>query len=213
MRIETPDPWLDDFANHWLPRQVYYHGDSNRLTTDPQTRNYLQDHMGMAYLRPATARAAFLHALSQQEPSGAMPDGILLVEGAELKYINQVPHTDHCVWLPVCLRAYLDETGDDGLLDVQVSDRQGHAASVAERIDRAMVTAPDSRGWRSTSRLLRWNSGSSSKNSTPWWARLISPGAGGLPPPTMPASEMVWCGARKGRRVNSGSPASLPVAL
>ncbi|KAF1685676.1 NdvB protein [Pseudoxanthomonas broegbernensis] len=138
LRIETPDPWLDDFANHWLPRQVYYHGDSNRLTTDPQTRNYLQDHMGMAYLRPDTARAAFLHALSQQEPSGAMPDGILLVEGAELKYINQVPHTDHCVWLPVCLQAYLDETGDDALLDAPVTDREGSAASVAERIDRAM---------------------------------------------------------------------------
>ena len=138
LRIETPDPWLDDFANHWLPRQVYYHGDSNRLTTDPQTRNYLQDHMGMAYLRPATARAAFLHALSQQEPSGAMPDGILLVEGAELKYINQVPHTDHCVWLPVCLQAYLDETGDDAILDEPVVDREGHRASVAARIDRAM---------------------------------------------------------------------------
>src|SRR5690606_32293189 len=101
IRIETPDPWLDAFANHWLPRQAYYHGDSNRLTTDPQTRNFLQDHMGMAYLRPATARASFLHALSQQGADGAMPDGILLVEGAELKYINQVPHTDHCAWLPV----------------------------------------------------------------------------------------------------------------
>ena len=139
LRLETPDPWLDDFANHWLPRQVYYHGDSNRLTTDPQTRNFLQDHMGMAYLRPGTARAAILHALSQQEASGAMPDGILLVEGAELKYINQVPHTDHCVWLPVCLQAYLDETGDDALLDVAVSDGQGQVASVAQRIDRAMA--------------------------------------------------------------------------
>ena len=149
LRIETPDPWLDDFANHWLPRQVYYHGDCNRLTTDPQTRNYLQDHMGMAYLRPATARAAFLHALSQQEPGGAMPDGILLVEGAELKYINQVPHADHCVWLPVCLQAYLDETGDDALLEETVTDREGDAASVAERIDRAMdwlLQARDARG-------------------------------------------------------------------
>src|SRR5690606_26420104 len=117
VRIESSDPWLDHFTNRWLPRQVYYHGDSNRLTTDPQTRNFLQDHMGMAYLRPATARAAFLHALAQQAADGAMPDGILLVEGAELKYINQVPHTDHCVWLPVCLQAYLDETGDDALLD------------------------------------------------------------------------------------------------
>ena len=149
LRIETPDAWLDAFANHWLPRQMFYHGDVNRLTTDPQTRNYLQDHMGMAFLRPEVARAAFLHALSQQEPSGAMPDGILLTEGAELKYINQIPHTDHAVWLPVCLRAYLDETGDDALLDTMVTDREGHAAPVAERITRAMrwlLQARDARG-------------------------------------------------------------------
>lgn len=138
VRIETPDAWFDAFVNHWLPRQVRYHGETNRLTTDPQTRNFLQDHLGMSYLQPQVARAAFLHALSQQEPGGAMPDGILLAEGAELKYINQVPHTDHCVWLPVCLQAWLDETGDDTLLDVPVTDRTGHAARVAERIDRAM---------------------------------------------------------------------------
>ncbi|MDR6990280.1 cellobionic acid phosphorylase [Luteimonas sp. 3794] len=147
--IRTPDAWLDAFANHWLPRQVYYHGDVNRLTTDPQTRNLLQDHMGMAYLQPATARVAFLRALSQQAPGGAMPDGILLVDGAQLKYINQVPHTDHCVWLPVFLQAYLDETGDDALLDVPVTDAEGHTASVAERVDRAMhwlLSARDARG-------------------------------------------------------------------
>jgi len=149
LRIETPDPWLDAFANHWLPRQVFYHGDVNRLTTDPQTRNYLQDHMGMGFLRPEAAREAFLHALSQQEPSGAMPDGILLVEGAELKYINQIPHTDHCVWLPICMRAYLDETGDDAILDAMVTDRHGETASVSERITRAMrwlLQARDARG-------------------------------------------------------------------
>ncbi|MGY1410206.1 GH36-type glycosyl hydrolase domain-containing protein [Luteimonas sp. A611] len=151
VQVETPDPWFDAFANHWLPRQVYYHGDTNRLTTDPQTRNLLQDQMGMAYLRPAVAREAFVRALSQQEASGAMPDGILLVEGAELKYINQVPHTDHCVWLPVCLQAYLDETGDDALLDEVATDAAGNAASVAERIDRAMHWLLDQRDARGLS--------------------------------------------------------------
>jgi cellobionic acid phosphorylase len=149
LRIETPDPELDNFVNHWLPRQIFYHGDVNRLTTDPQTRNYLQDNMGMSYLKPAVARAAFLHALSQQEASGAMPDGILLVEGAELKYINQVPHTDHCVWLPVCLKAYLDETDDYALLQEPVMDREGHTRTVFERISHAMrwlLQARDERG-------------------------------------------------------------------
>ncbi|WP_369915055.1 GH36-type glycosyl hydrolase domain-containing protein [Xanthomonas sp. NCPPB 3005] len=149
LHIATPDPCLDNLVNHWLPRQLFYHGDVNRLTTDPQTRNFLQDHMGMSFLRPQTARAALLHALSQQEASGAMPDGILLIEGAELKYINQVPHTDHCVWLPVFLSAYLDETGDAALLDEVVVGADGHGASVAERLDAAMrwlLGARDARG-------------------------------------------------------------------
>ena len=149
LRIATPDTQLDNFVNHWLPRQIFYHGDVNRLTTDPQTRNYLQDNMGMTYIKPEVTRAAFLHALSKQEPSGAMPDGILLVDGAELKYINQVPHTDHCVWLPVCLQAYLDETNDYALLKEPVTDREGCCRSVFERISVAMrrlLRARDERG-------------------------------------------------------------------
>ncbi|MDQ1829919.1 GH36-type glycosyl hydrolase domain-containing protein [Massilia scottii] len=137
-RISTPDKELDNFVNHWLPRQVFYHGDVNRLTTDPQTRNYLQDNMGMSFVRPSVMRAAFLHALSQQEASGAMPDGILLAAGAELKYINQVPHTDHCVWLPVCLQAYLDETADVAMLGEAVVDAAGRSESAFARVGRAM---------------------------------------------------------------------------
>ena len=149
LKIATPDAELDSFVNHWLPRQVFYHGDVNRLTTDPQTRNYLQDNMGITYIKPEVTRAAFLHSLSQQEPSGAMPDGILLVPGAELKYINQVPHTDHCVWLPVCLQAYLDETNDYAILREPVTDRKGQSRSAFERITGAMrwlLRARDERG-------------------------------------------------------------------
>lgn len=150
LQIETPDKELNNFVNHWLPRQVFYHGDVNRLTTDPQTRNYLQDNMGMSFIKPQVTRAAFLHALSQQEASGAMPDGILLAEGAELKYINQIPHTDHCVWLPVCLKVYLDETNDYAILNEQVKDAEGNKTlSVFERISHAMdwlLSARDYRG-------------------------------------------------------------------
>lgn len=149
LQINTPDKDLDNFVNHWLARQVFYHGDVNRLSTDPQTRNYLQDNMGMTYIKPNITRAAFLHALSQQEASGAMPDGILLHKDAELKFINKVPHTDHCVWLPVCLRAYLDETADTALLQESVTDTQGQTLTVFERISKAMewlLQARDERG-------------------------------------------------------------------
>ncbi|KAK1760206.1 Cellobionic acid phosphorylase [Echria macrotheca] len=149
LRIETPDKDLDNFVNNWLPRQVYYHGDVNRLTTDPQTRNYLQDNMGMNYIKPTVSRQAFLTAVSQQEANGSMPDGILLAEGAELKYINQIPHTDHCVWLPVTLDVYLAETGDYSLLREHVRTSNGDNLTVFERFSRAMdwlIGARDYRG-------------------------------------------------------------------
>lgn len=150
LTIATPDEHLNHFVNHWLPRQVFYHGDVNRLSTDPQTRNYIQDNMGMSYINPAVTRAAFLHALSQQESNGAMPDGILLTREAELKYINQIPHTDHCVWLPVCLQAYLDETNDYSLLDEAVPGwEDGITRTAFERITQAMrwlLSARDERG-------------------------------------------------------------------
>jgi cellobionic acid phosphorylase len=150
LEIHTPDKALDDFVNNWLPRQIFYHGDTNRLTTDPQTRNYLQDSMGMSYIDPQVARQAFLLALSQQKRSGAMPDGILLRKDAELKYINQVPHTDHCVWLPICLRTYLDETNDYAILDERIAFADDElTATVSEHIDLAMhwlVSNRDSRG-------------------------------------------------------------------
>ncbi|PGH17318.1 hypothetical protein AJ79_01202 [Helicocarpus griseus UAMH5409] len=138
LRIETPDKDLDNFVNNWLARQMYYHGDVNRLTTDPQTRNYLQDNMGMSYIKPDVARDAIIRSLSQQEPTGALPDGIILVEGAELKYINQIPHTDHCVWLPTTLDAYLAETGDYAILQTQVTNVHGTTYTVFEGFCRAM---------------------------------------------------------------------------
>lgn len=149
LQIETPDKELDNFVNNWLPRQMFYHGDVNRLTTDPQTRNYLQDNMGMSYLKPDVARAAIITALSQQEATGAMPDGILLVEGAELKYINQVPHTDHCIWLPTTLDVYLAETADYDLLQQEVKSMHGDTYTVFERFSRAMdwlLSERDERG-------------------------------------------------------------------
>ena len=146
IKISTPDKSFDNFVNHWLSRQIYYHGDVNRLCTDPQTRNYLQDTMGLSYINPNTARKAFIHAVKQQQISGAMPDGILLHEGAKLKYINQVPHMDHCVWLPICLQAYLDETADYSILDEKIPYIDSETVEpLSEHIDRALQWLFDQR--------------------------------------------------------------------
>ncbi len=150
IEINTPDKDLDNFVNNWLPRQMYYHGITNRLSTDPQTRNYLQDSMGMVYIDANVTRNAFLFAFSQQHENGSMPDGIILYKGAELKYINQVPHSDHCVWMSICLEVYLDETNDYSILDEMIPfiDNE-EKVSVFEHIDRGiqwLVNDRDERG-------------------------------------------------------------------
>jgi hypothetical protein len=66
------------------------------------------------------------------------------------------------------------------------------AGKVVLRMAREIVTTRSSSGWRITSSVLRLNSGSSSRKSTPLLAMETSPGEGGLPPPTSPASLMVW---------------------
>lgn len=150
LQIETPDNQFNHFVNHWLPRQAFYHGDTNRLTTDPQTRNYLQDAMGMAYIRPETTRHALVTTLSQQAASGEMPDGILIHPEATLKYINQIPHTDHGIWIIICLQAYLNETADYALLDEQLPFKDSETTATAyEHICLAMewlIKSRDERG-------------------------------------------------------------------
>ena len=78
--------------------------------------------------------------------------------------------------------------------------RLGYTAVPAAR---DTVTIPSSSGWRRASRTSRRNSGSSSRNSTPLCARLISPGWS-CAPPDMAAAETVWCGERKGRCATIG---------
>ncbi|MBW8189615.1 hypothetical protein K0504_01090 [Neiella marina] len=138
-KTDLPDQWLQRQVNHWLHRQVTYHGETNRLTTDPQTRNYLQDALGMCFIEPTRVRQSIITALSQQHQSGEMPDGILLHPDAELKYINQVPHTDHCVWLPMLLETYLQETNDFELLQLQLPYADSEQAdTVQSHISKAM---------------------------------------------------------------------------
>ena len=139
LTTQTRDRSFDNFVNHWLPRQVFYHTRAHRLTTDPQTRNFLQDGMGSVYVAPDAARLSLIRALTQQNINGSMPEGILLNGATALKYINQVPHTDHCVWLPILVRSYLNETGDLDVLHETINGRADQRAqSVLERVTDAM---------------------------------------------------------------------------
>ena len=90
-----------------------------------------------------------------------MPDGILLFPGAELKYINTVPHSDHCSWLPIAIGAYLHETGRLRVLAAAggLCRRAGTAPTVFEHVCRGLRWLLRDRSPRGLSRIWQgdWN--------------------------------------------------------
>ena len=73
---------------------------------------------------------------------------------------------------------------------------------------RARLTVPVSSGSRSASSTSRRYSGSSSRNSTPRCASVISPGRRRPPPPMTAVADAPWCGARNGGRRHSATGGS-----
>ena len=98
----------------------------------------------------------------------------------------------------------IDSVSDDGEMATEL---QGFIAAtsctragyVTCAWTRATLARPFSSGWRRASRVARWNSGNSSRKSTPRCAKDTSPGRARWPPPTSAASEAEWWGSRNGR--------------
>ena len=65
------------------------------------------------------------------------------------------------------------------------------AGKLIARWARATEIIPSSSGWRSASRTWRLNSGNSSRNKTPRWDNVISPGFGTAQPPTKATADAV----------------------
>ena len=85
----------------------------------------------------------------------------------------------------------------------------GRAGNVALACAREMVTTPSSSGWRSASSAARRNSASSSRKSTPWCARLTSPGRGTVAAADEPRPRSP-CGAARGRAARATTPRDAP---
>ena len=76
-----------------------------------------------------------------------------------------------------------------------------------------MVIQPDSSGVRSASRMRAPNSGASSRNNTPRWAREMDPGrTNRTPPPIIEAGEDEWCGSAYGGSISKPPLRSIPAS-
>ena len=116
--------------------------------------------MGTVFVNPARAREIICTCLSQQQADGRMPDGVLLLPGAELKYINTVPHADHCSWLPITISSYVHETGDyDFLRETVPFADAAEGATVFEHVRLGLGWLLQDRSPRGLSRIWQgdWN--------------------------------------------------------
>ena len=108
-------------------------------------------------------------------------------------------------YLPRETRGYIP-----AFIAAPIMNRAGH---VTVPLARLTEMEPSSMGSRRASRTLRLNSGSSSRNKTPLCARLASPGARRVPPPTRETIEAEWWGERNGRAVTGLKPPESPARL
>ncbi|HIW73622.1 MAG TPA: hypothetical protein H9684_04820 [Firmicutes bacterium] len=121
-RLHTPDPALNVLAGDWIPRQVLY----CRLYARTGFyqcggawgfRDQLQDSLAALWFNPAVTRRQLIRCAAVQ-----------FEEGDVLHWWHRLPGSlrgvrtrcsDDLAWLPFAAAAYIDFTGDTGILDVK----------------------------------------------------------------------------------------------
>lgn len=124
LRVETPLPALDRLINGWLPYQamacrlmgrcsIYQSGGATGF------RDQLQDAVSLILLNPVLAKAQIIRCCRHQ-----YPEGDVMHWWHELQQETRGVRT-HCsddlLWLPWALCEYVEKTGDESLVSVELS--------------------------------------------------------------------------------------------
>lgn len=135
VRVATPDADFDHYLNHWLPKQVVYCGEAQRMSLVPCVRNCLQDIMSLALVNPSRARELFLKTYAEQDSDGGLWKAVMLAP-LPLDRGFAAKHRDKNVWGPLALQYYLAETGDFALLNERVGfkDKPARTATIYRHV-------------------------------------------------------------------------------
>lgn len=128
-RVRTPDPHLDRLMNAWIKQETRYGATWCRWGWNGY-RDIVQHGYGVSSLEPSRTRAILLAALRHQYRSGMALRG--------WNPVDTKPYSDSALWLVFTLTAYLKETGDTALLDVEVPYFDEGAGTVRQHIDAAL---------------------------------------------------------------------------
>ncbi|MGQ9814989.1 MAG: GH36-type glycosyl hydrolase domain-containing protein [Candidatus Roseilinea sp.] len=141
-RVETPDDALNTMTNYWLKYQAI----SGRLwgklgpyqvSAGYGFRDQLQDCLVFLNSQPARARDQILLHASQQFVEGDVLHWWFSIRGGG----PRTNCSDDFLWLPFILDAYLQETADYAILDVEVPYLNGPAEPLYAHCKRAIERA------------------------------------------------------------------------
>ncbi len=127
----TPDKQLNNFASHWLKRQISLGTQWARVRHNG-FRDYMQDIGAMAFFNPRLALERFERVLAFQYSSGYAPRTWL--HGR----ILDKDFADNPVWIPATAYNLVMETGDLTILDRLVPFNDGQTVSIYEHVRRAV---------------------------------------------------------------------------
>lgn len=152
--LETPDPTLNRFFNHFLKHQVALGTIWARVRHNGY-RDICQDSANFAIVNPAAARERLIRIFSYQYASGYAPRTFLDGKAHDRDFM------DNPVWITYGVYDLLMETGDFSLLDREVPFLDGGSASVYEHMKRSVEWLWNQRGLHGLIRLGGgdWNDG------------------------------------------------------
>ncbi len=128
VQVATPDAAFDALTNHWLPYQTvvcrlwaragfYQAGGAFGF------RDQLQDAMALVSRAPTLLAQQLRLNASRQFPEGDVQHWWHMPGGAGVR----THFSDDLLWLPYALALYLERTGDQALLEVQIPFLRGQA--------------------------------------------------------------------------------------
>lgn len=139
---ETPDATLNRLFAYWTPYNLDFTARYTRVYSRG-FRDVLQDTAGIASIDAGLARDNLLTALGHMFASGRC---LRAWSSSSPKALTHEFYADGPVWIPIALNAYIRETGDTGILDVEVPYYDEGTGTVWEHLLKALRFLGNDRG-------------------------------------------------------------------
>ena len=145
VQVTTPDLTMNLMLNRWLLYQtlacrIWARAGFYQASGAYGFRDQLQDGMALAAVRPALTREHLLRAAARQFLQGDVQHWWLPYAGEGVR----TRISDDRVWLAFCVAQYVDVSGDDAILDVNLPFLEGRMLTGDEADAYFMPTVSDS---------------------------------------------------------------------